>query len=43
MERNRAMDVSITSRNGPNAHTKADIAYDMIITGKNKRNGILNN
>lgn len=43
MERNRAMDVSITSRNGPNAHTKAAIAYDMTITGKDKRNGILNN
>lgn len=43
MERNRAMDVSITSRNWPNAHTKAAIAYDMTITGKNKRNGILNN
>lgn len=43
MEPNRAMVVSITSRNGPNAHTKADIAYYMTITGKNNGNGILNN
>ena len=42
MERNRAMDVSITFHNGPNVHTKAAIAYDMTITGKNKGNGILN-
>ena len=42
MERNRAMVVSTTSRNGQNAHTKAAFAYDMTITGKNKRNGISN-
>lgn len=43
MEMNRAMDVSITSRNGQNAHTKAAIAYDMTITGKNRRNGLFYN
>ena len=40
MEMNRAMDVYITSLNGQNAHTKAAIAYDMTITGKNRRNGL---
>ena len=43
MEPNRAMVVSAISRNGPNAHTKAAIAYDMIITGKNRKNGLFYN
>ena len=43
MEPNRAMDVSTTSHNGPNAHTKSAIAYDMTITGKKRRNGLFYN
>lgn len=43
MERNRAMDVSILFRIGASVHTKPVIAYDMTITGKNRRNGLFYN
>ena len=42
MEPNRAMVVFITFRIGASVPTNPAIANDTTITGKNKRNGILN-